>query len=59
MFGEAIDIALKMAVKSNYVLQWTFINFSKPRLKTALTKSPKNDNKVLKISFFQAQKLPK
>ena len=52
MFGVAIDIALKVAVKSNYVLQRTFINFIKTQFQTALTKSPKNDEKVLKISLF-------
>ena len=31
MFGVAIDIALKVAVKSNYVLQRTFIKFNKPK----------------------------
>ena len=31
MFGVAIYIALKMAIKSNYVLQKTFINFNKPQ----------------------------
>ena len=39
MFGVAIDIALKVAVKSNYVLQRTFINFNKPQFQTGLTKS--------------------
>ena len=52
MFGVAIDIALKVAVKSNYVLQRTFINFNKPQFQTGLTKNPKNDEKVLKISIF-------
>ena len=31
MFGVAIDIALKVAVKSNYVMQRTSINFNKPK----------------------------
>ena len=52
MSGAAIDIALKVAVKSNYVLQMTFINFNKPQFQTGLTKNPKNDEKVLKISLF-------
>ena len=52
MFGVAIDIALKVAVKSNYVLQRTFINFNKPQFQTGLTKNPKYDGKVLKISLF-------
>ena len=52
MFGVAKDIALKVAVKSNYVLQRTFINFNTPKLQTGLTKNPKNDEKVLKSSLF-------
>ena len=40
MFGVAIDIALKQAVKSNYVLQRTFNNFYKPQFQTGLTKDP-------------------
>ena len=48
MFGEAIDIALKLAVKSNYVLQRTFINFNKSQFQTGLTKNPKNDKKSAK-----------
>ena len=52
MFGVAIDIALKVAVKSNYVLQRTFINFNKPQFQTGLTKNTKNDEKVQKISLF-------
>ena len=52
MFGVAIDKALKVAVKNKYVLQRTFINFDKPQFQTGLTKNPKNDEKVLKISFF-------
>ena len=59
MFGVAIDIALKVAVKSNYALKRTFINCNKPQFQTGLTKNPKNDKKVLKISLFQAQNLPK
>ena len=54
MFGVAIDIALKVAVKSNCVLQRTFINFNKPQFQTGSTKiqtgfiilgskTPKND----------------
>ena len=50
MFGVAIDIALEVAVKNNYVLQRTFINFNKPQFQTGLTKNPKNE--VLKISLF-------
>ena len=52
MFGVAKDIALKVAVKSNYILQRTFINFNKPQFQTSLTKNPKNDEKVLTISLF-------
>ena len=52
MFKVAIDIELKVAVKSNCVLQRTFINFNKPQFQTGLTKNPKYDEKVLKISLF-------
>ena len=45
MFGVAIDRALKVAVKSNYVLQRTFINFNKPHLQTGLTKNLKMTKK--------------
>ena len=41
MFGVAIDIALKVAVKSNYVLQGTFINFNKPQFQTKIQKMTK------------------
>ena len=41
MFGVAIHIALKMAIKSNYVLQKTFTNFYKPQFQTGPTKNPK------------------
>ena len=37
MFGVAIDIALKVAVKSYYDLQSTFINFNKPQFQTGIT----------------------
>ena len=47
MFGEAIHIALKMAIKSNYVLQKTFINFYKPQFQTGPTKNPKKRQKKL------------
>ena len=53
MFGVAIDIALKVAVKSNCVLQRTLINFNKSQFQTGLTKNTKNDEKVLKISLFR------
>ena len=45
MFGVAIHIALKMAIKSNYVLQKTFTNFYKPQFQTGPTKNPKNRQK--------------
>ena len=45
MFGLAIDIALKVAVKTNYVLQRTFINFNKPQFQTGLTKIQKKTKK--------------
>ena len=41
MFAVAIHIALKMAIKSNYVLQKTFTNFYKPQFQTGPTKNPK------------------
>ena len=41
MFGVAIDIALKVAVKSNFVLQRTFTVFNKPQFHTGLTKNSK------------------
>ena len=41
MFGVALHIALKMAIKSNYVLQKTFTNFYKPQFQTGPTKNPK------------------
>ena len=43
MFGVAIHIAHKMAIKSNYVLQKTFTNFYKPQFQTGPTKNPKKD----------------
>ena len=52
MFGVAIDIAFKVAGKSTYVLQRTFINFNNFQFQSGLTKNPKNDEKVLKISLF-------
>ena len=47
MFRVAIDIALKVAVKSNYVLQRTFINLNKNHFRTGLTKNPKNDDFII------------
>ena len=41
MFGVAIHIALKMAIKSNYVLQKIFTKFYKPQFQTGPTKNPK------------------
>ena len=54
MFGVAIHIALKMAIKSNYVLQKILNNFYKPQFQTGPTKNPKKDKK---IATFWAQKL--
>ena len=51
MFGVAIHIALKMAIKSNYVLQKTFTNFYISQFETG----PTNE----KIATFWAQKLLK
>ena len=45
MFGVAIDRALKVAVRSNYVLQRTFINFNKAQFQTGPTKNPENPKK--------------
>ena len=56
MFGVAIPIALKMAKKSNYVLQKTFNNFYKPQFHTGPTKNPKKDEE---IATFWAQKFLK
>ena len=41
MFGVAIHIALKMAIKSNYVLQKTFTNFYKSQFQTGPKKIQK------------------
>ena len=57
MFGVAIHIALKMAIKENYVLQKTFTNFYKPQFQTGPTKNP--EKKDEKIATFWAQKLLK
>ena len=56
MFGVAIHIALKMAIKSNYVLQKTFTNFYKTQFQAGPTKNPKKDEK---IATFWAQKFLK
>ena len=53
MFGVAIHIALKMAIKSNYVLQKTFTNFYKPQFQTGPTKKKTKNCKIL------GSKLPK
>ena len=53
MFGVAIHIALKMAIKTNYVLQMTLTNLYKPQFQTGTTKNPKKDEK---IATFWAQK---
>ena len=49
MFGVAIHIALKTAIKSNYVLQKTFTNFYKPQFHTGPTKNPKKRRKNFNI----------
>ena len=49
MFGVAIQIALKMAIKSNYVLQKTFNNFYKPQFQTGPTKNQKKRRKNCNI----------
>ena len=49
MFGVAIHIALKMAIKSNYVLQKSFTNFCKPQFQTGPTKNPKKRRKNCNI----------
>ena len=46
MFGVAINIALKMAIESNYVLQKTFANFYKPQFQTGPTKIRKKTKKL-------------
>ena len=46
MFGVAIHIALKMAIKSNNVLKKTFTNFYKPQFQTGPTKNPEKDEKI-------------
>ena len=56
MIGVAIDIALKVAIKSNYVLQRTFINFNKPQFQIGLTK---NDKKVIRNFIILGSKTPK
>ena len=49
MFGVAIHIALKIAIKSNYVLQKTFTNFNEPQFQTGPTKNPKKRRKNCNI----------
>ena len=56
MFVVAIHIALKMAIKSNYVLQKTFTDFYNPQFQTGPRKKPKKDQKN---ATFRAQKLLK
>ena len=46
MFGVALHIALKMAIKCKYVLQKTFTNFYKPQFQTGPTKNPKKRQKL-------------
>ena len=56
MFGVAKHIALKMAIKSNYVLQKTFTNFYKKSISDWSNKKSEKDEK---IGAFWAQKLLK
>ena len=56
IFAIPTDIAHKMANKSNYILQKTFINFDKRQLKTDQTKTRKMTTKTLKTALFWAQK---
>ena len=49
MFGAAIHVALKMAIKSNYVLQKIFTNFYKPQFQTGPTKNPEKRRKNCNI----------
>ena len=46
MFGVAMHIALKLAIKSHYVLQKNFSNFYKPQFQTGPTKNPKKDETI-------------
>ena len=41
-----------MLIKSNYVLQKTFINFYKPQFQTAQSKKSKNDEKTQKCNIL-------
>ena len=49
MFAVAIHIALKMAIKSDYVLQKTFTNFYKPQFQTGPPKNSKKRRKNCNI----------
>ena len=51
MFGVPKDVALKMAIKSNYILQNNFNNFYKSQLKTGSAKIGKM-TKISKKSLF-------
>ena len=57
MFRVPKDIALKMVVKSNYLLQKNFIIFYEPICQTDPTRNSKKDEKTRKIATFWAQKL--
>ena len=48
MFAVPKHIALKMVMKSKYVLQTTFIKFYKRHFKTAQTKKPQKSRKNVK-----------
>ena len=52
MFGVAIHIVLKMAIKRNYVLQKIFINSYKPQFQAGSTKNPNIDEKCKKLHHF-------
>ena len=54
MFGVPKDIARKIFIKSNYVLQKTSINIYKPQFQTGQTKNSKNDKKTRKNAKFTA-----
>ena len=56
MFGVAIHIALKMAIKSNYVLQKTFTTFTNLNFRLVQQKIRKREEKTATI---WAQKLLK
>ena len=52
MFGVPKDTALKMAIKSNYILENTFNNFYKSQLKTGSAKIGKMTKISKKLQHF-------